>query len=396
MAIDPNHAIVFGAAGLLGWSVVNQLLSNYPSADSFSQVTAVINRPVSEPDLHLPKPSPERPGFQVVSGVNLLQGTGDDLAGQLKDKVPSAEKITHVFYFVFSALNDDHIQECRINCEMMQRVADALNIVSPALKSFVYSGGTRGYGIYVPGGTFKAPLEESLADQLPEDYAGCAYPLFRRILTKASHGRDWTWTEVCPDAVIGFSPNGSGFSLALHWAQYLSLYAYNHGIRAGSGQRVEVPFPGCEEALDSKFAPVSSKILGRISIHAAMNPDTCGGKVVNMADDEQPTTFRHIWPAAASWFGLVGVGPSNDAGALKPGAYVAKYKHVFGENGRHKAVACGVGAGAAQLDSVGWWLTFDRQLSLKRLRALGFEERRNPVEGWLEAFEQFRDAGIIL
>lgn len=44
---------------------------------------------------------------------------------------------------VFSALNDDHIRECQMNCEMMQRVVDALNIVSPALKSFVYSGGTR-------------------------------------------------------------------------------------------------------------------------------------------------------------------------------------------------------------------------------------------------------------
>lgn len=160
--------------------------------------------------------------------------------------------------------------------------------------------------------------------------------------------------------------------------------------------KVEVPFPGCEEALDGKFTPVSSKILGRISIHAALNPDSCGGKVVNMADDEQPTTFRHIWPAIASWFGLVGVGPSNDASALKPGAYVAKYKHVFEESGRHRAATCGVGAGSAQLDGVGWWLTFDRQLSLDRLRALGFGERRDPVEGWLEAFEQFRGAGIIL
>lgn len=30
-----------------------------------------------------------------------------------------------------------------MNCAMMERVANAMNIVAPSLKSFVYSGGTR-------------------------------------------------------------------------------------------------------------------------------------------------------------------------------------------------------------------------------------------------------------
>lgn len=93
-----SHAIVFGAAGLLGWAALNQLLSGYPSSSPFSRVTAVMNRPVSEPDLCLPS-GPNRPSFAVVTGVNLLQATGDDLAKQLKEKVPFAEGITHVFYF---------------------------------------------------------------------------------------------------------------------------------------------------------------------------------------------------------------------------------------------------------------------------------------------------------
>ncbi|KAM4064342.1 sirq protein [Hirsutella rhossiliensis] len=401
MAEQSNHAIVFGAAGLLGWSVVNQLLSGYPRAGSFSKVTAVVNRPVSEADLCLPETSPQRPALQVVSGIDLLQGSGDALARQLADRVPDAGRITHVFYFVFSSFNEDHVRECEINCEMMQRVADAANILTSSLQSFVYPGGTRGYGIYVPGGTFTAPLQETLADQLPEDYARtCAYPWFRQTLTKASRGRSWSWTEVCPDAVVGFSPHGSAFSLALHWAQYLSLYAFNHGIQPGkvppSGKEIRVAFPGCQEAFDSKFTPVSGKILGRISIHAALNPGTCGGKVVNMADNDRPTSFSKVWPAIASWFGLVGVGPAGDEGALKPGEYVAKHKQAFAEQNRPKALKCGVGAGSAQLDAVGWWLKFDRHLSLERLRVLGFQEQRDPVEGWLGAFEQFRAAGIIL
>ncbi|KAL4869924.1 hypothetical protein BDV12DRAFT_184870 [Aspergillus spectabilis] len=387
-----SHAIIFGAAGLLGWATLNQLLSGYPSSSPFSRVTAVLNRPVSEADLCLPL-GPNRPSLHIVSGINLLQGTGDDLAKQLKLKVPDAEGITHVFYFVFAPFKDDYLQECNQNCGIMQRVADALNIVAPRLQSFVYPGGSRGYGIYIPGGIFQPPLEESMADTLPEEYAKTvAYPWFRRILTAASKDRNWTWSEVCPDAVVGFSPNGSAYSLALHWAQYLSLYAYNH--RGSTDKQIEVPFPGNEAGYQSLYTPVSGRILGRISIHAALHPESCGEKVINMLDNDKPVRASDLWPGIAAWFGLKGVGPAKDDG-VKPSEYIDKYRHLFTENGRPKGLTCGVGVGNKQLDAVGWWLEFDRQFSPARLRSVGFTEQRDPVEGWLEAFEGFRKAGII-
>ncbi|KAF9878726.1 hypothetical protein CkaCkLH20_03626 [Colletotrichum karsti] len=392
-----KHAIVFGAAGLVGWATVEQLLSNYPSEGSFDKVTAVINRPLEESEFYWPIESSKRPDLQIVSGVNLLNGTADDLSKELRESVIGIEDVTHVFYFVFKEVNDDHILERETNCGMMQRVVNAITSLSPRLESFIYPGGTRGYGIYVPGGTFKAPLQESMADNLPEDYAKTvAYPWFRKIFTEASKGKSWTWSEICPDAVVGFTPNGSGWSLALHWAQYLSLFAHNHKERDDSESLVEVPFPGNEGGYDGLFTPVSSRILGRIAIHASLNADKCGGRIINMADSQEPTKFRKIWPALAEWFGLKGVGPIGDDSALKPGEYVQQYKHIFQDNGFPKAAAAGVGAGALQLDSVGCWLSFDRQLSLDRLRSVGFLEERDPIEGWLEAFEKFKAAGIIM
>ncbi|KAL2788160.1 hypothetical protein BJX66DRAFT_309448 [Aspergillus keveii] len=395
MAKEQNHALVFGAAGLLGWATVNQLLSGYPSAAPFTKVTAVLNRPVAKDDLHLPS-GPNSPDLQIVSGIDLLQGTGEDLARQLQEKVPGVEGVTHVFYFVFVPFNDDYVEECTRNCNIMRRVASALNITAPNLQSFIYPGGSRGYGIYIPGGTFPPPLHESLADNLPKDYARTvAYPWFRQILSEASKDRKWTWTEICPDAVVGFTPNGSAFSLALHWAQYLSLYAHNH--RNGKDE-VEVPFPGTEAGYKSLYTPVSGKILGRIAIHAALNGDKCEGKVINMLDQDEPISASDIWPRIAAWFGLKGVAPrSNPSGeeALKPSEYISKYRHVFSENEKPKGLTCGVGAGSQQLDSVGWWLEFDRQFSPERLRSVGFAEQRDPGEGWIEAFEAFRKAGII-
>ncbi|GKT76436.1 sirQ protein [Colletotrichum tofieldiae] len=95
---ERNHAIVFGAAGLLGWATVEQLLSNYPAEGSFDQVTAVINRPLPESELFWPKGSTDRPSLQIVSGVN-LNGTAEDLTTQLENKVQEVKNVTHVFYF---------------------------------------------------------------------------------------------------------------------------------------------------------------------------------------------------------------------------------------------------------------------------------------------------------
>lgn len=218
---------------------------------------------------------------------------------------------------------------------------------------------------------------------------------------------------------IGFTPNGSQFSLALHWAQWLSLYAYNYGVGPGAAndedQLVEVQFPGNGVALNALFSPVSSKTIARFMIYASLHPNICGGgKLFNIADSETPSTFRELWPKLAAWFGLEGVDHNatcDDDGytlrsrvgdhfkttsILTPGRYVLEHGDVFRQLRRDKALSGGVGAGNLQLDSVGFWLTFDRQLSLERLRSTGFEGERDPVEGWLESFQMFRKAGLII
>lgn len=149
-------------------------------------------------------------------------------------------------------------------------------------------------------------------------------------------------------------------------------------------------------------------------IYASLHPDICGGgQLFNIADNETPSTYGDIWPQLAKWFGLVGVSPTDEdssttdnklragelpdtSSSLTPGEYIKKFKDVFKQHGRKKAISGGVGAGSRQLDSVGYWLTFDRQMSLEKLRATGFEGDKDPTAGWLDAFEMFREAGLIL
>jgi hypothetical protein len=49
-----------------------------------------------------------------------------------------------------------------------------------------------------------------------------------------------------------------------------------------------------------------------------------------------------------------------------------------------------------QLDSVGYWFTFDRHLSLERLRLAGFNGEVKPEEKWWEAFDMFHRADMIV
>ncbi|KAH7147142.1 hypothetical protein B0J13DRAFT_595332 [Dactylonectria estremocensis] len=417
MSEKSGHAIVFGASGLIGWSIVDQLLRLYPRPGSFSKVTAITNRPLEASDSNWPEPSSDQPDLQLVSGIDLRCGDGVELANSLKQMVEDIETVTHIYYLVFTAVEDD-IKEVATNRRMFQNVIDAHTLLSPNLQFVAFPGGTRGYGIYVPGGTFTPPLTEDMVNNLPVEYAKTVvYPAYRKILAEASQGLKWTWCEVCPDAIVGFTPNGSQFSLALHWAQYLSLYAYNNGIgphtKGTERKSVEIPFPGNVTSSNSLFSPVSSQTIARFMIYASLHPETCGGgRLFNIADNETPCKYGELWPQLAEWFGLVGVGPAENSQdqdntlkvgelpqatpALTPGEYVAKYRDTFAQCGSENAVKGGVGAGSRQLDSVGYWLTFDRQLSLKRVRETGFEGDKDPIHGWLQSFDKFRKARLIL
>jgi nucleoside-diphosphate-sugar epimerase len=99
-----NHAIIFGASGLIGWALVNELLSSYPDQGTFSKVTAVTNRPLNLSASHWPESNSKRPDLQLVSGIDLRRGDGATLADTLKHAVNDIESVTHVYYLGMSPM----------------------------------------------------------------------------------------------------------------------------------------------------------------------------------------------------------------------------------------------------------------------------------------------------
>ena len=103
------------------------------------------------------------------------------------------------------------------------------------------------------------------------------------------------------------------------------------------------------------------------------------------------------WPAIADYFGLEGTGPLDDddhAGKedlLKPGEFIEMHKDVWDRwGGKGSRVFK-----AEALDEYGYHFTFDRHMSLEKVRGVGFEEEREPNASWFRAFERLRAAGMI-
>lgn len=96
--MSSEHAIVYGASSVVGWSIVDQILKRYPENSTFSKVTAITNRPLDLSNSYWPTPDTHRPKLQLVSGFDLRDEEGPALAASLKEKVNDVEGITTIYY----------------------------------------------------------------------------------------------------------------------------------------------------------------------------------------------------------------------------------------------------------------------------------------------------------
>jgi hypothetical protein len=93
-----KHALIFGASGISGNSLCNELLV-YPNKDTFSRIIGLTNRPLTIQQAQLPKDA----RLELVSGIDLSDSI-DDVKHDLRQKIKDVHGITHVF-FMGRALN---------------------------------------------------------------------------------------------------------------------------------------------------------------------------------------------------------------------------------------------------------------------------------------------------
>jgi hypothetical protein len=91
---EKNHALVFGASGISGWSIVNQLLTDSLEARKFSKISAVTVRPITAEKALWP----DSPRLKIYSGIDLVRNSSEGVKDVLKQRIPDIETVTHVFF----------------------------------------------------------------------------------------------------------------------------------------------------------------------------------------------------------------------------------------------------------------------------------------------------------
>ncbi|KAK5128223.1 hypothetical protein LTR85_002890 [Meristemomyces frigidus] len=391
-----NHALIFGATGIQGWAVTNELLNGYPTPDSFARVTALANRPPSEKMLW-----PKSNKLQVISGINLLHGGGQAaLEKQMKEKVPGIENVTHVFFFAY-IFKEDPSEEISTNVELLKRAVTAIDNLSTNLKFVLLPTGTKAYGVHCLANfpfADKLPLSEGLP-RIPEPYQSQNFYYYQTDwLQSQANSKQWTWCEVRPDVVIGFVPNNNTYCLAQTLATYLACF------REVEGEGAECAFPGTEKSWKNLSNDSSQDVIARFCIHAALHPESCGqGQAFNVADNSIPSSWSQKWPVICDFFDLKGTAPPAGGSGPQPGNYLADHLPQWKEMEKKHGLATGRVGNDRSLAGFQYFIMtmfdFDRQLDLSKQHKAwsqgGKVEELDSKQAWWTAFERFRDAKII-
>jgi len=96
-----KHALIFGASGISGNSLCNELLV-YPAKDTFARIVGLTNRPLTVRDAYLP----EDPRLELISGIDLSKSL-EYIKTELEKKVKDIHEITHVFFMGIRSLTEE-------------------------------------------------------------------------------------------------------------------------------------------------------------------------------------------------------------------------------------------------------------------------------------------------
>lgn len=280
------HAVVLGATGVIGRYVVAQLASQGWRVTGMSRGSA--------PEADIP-------------GVNWLDVDFFDV-GSLKQAFEASSPVTHVFYCAFVNAPTWE-QATAANAGMFRNALAAVCANDASLQRLVLVTGTKYYGSHL--GEVPVPMRE----HHPRHPSPNFYYDQVDALIAAQKGRPWTWTELRPHTLCGFSP-GTPMSLAMILAVYGSVCA-----ELGMPMR----FPGNERSWRALYQVTDSGLFSKAAQWAATEP-RAANQSYNITNGE---VFRWecIWPSLARALGAEPGEPSS----FKLGEFMSRHEALWQE-----------------------------------------------------------------
>jgi hypothetical protein len=133
-----KSALVFGASGVTGWSFINEILNDYPKKNTWKRAHALTNRPLSQEQSQWPRDA----RLNIVSGIDLLANSQEELEKELKTKVPDITEVTHMYYLAYKAGSNVQ-KELDEAVDMWKKTLTAVDKLCPGLEFVVLQTGAK-------------------------------------------------------------------------------------------------------------------------------------------------------------------------------------------------------------------------------------------------------------
>lgn len=177
-------------------------------------------------------------------------------------------------------------------------------------------------------------------------------------------------------------------------ALYLMLFRYVNGPGA------TVVFPGPYTNYIHTYTPSSQDIIARSELFLSVEkPDQAHGEAFNTADSATPMPWTLVWPKLCEYFGLNGEGASPEDKGWKD---IDKW--WVAHQGEYKKMCEEYGLTPREIPEATWiflsagfsFLGRDRELSLDKIRSVGFTEEYPVAHGYFRVFERLVEEKILL
>jgi hypothetical protein len=197
---------------------------------------------------------------------------------------------------------------------------------------------------------------------------------------------------------IGFVPGGKN---AMNFAQALGIFLSFYAEHAPDvSETKKIAFPGTVASYDARHTEIGQQTLARAHIFASGLSGS--GEIYNVGDCDATTgsSWREKWPTVCSYFGLEGTPPNEglqDSASVSVSAFMFQHKPEWELFERKHNLRPGTIQGASWnfLEVLLSLATFDRQYDLSKFAAVGFRDRVDLVQNYVQTFDLMKAARMI-
>lgn len=371
-------AIIFGATGIVGSAITEQLTNTSPQ--EWEKIIITSRR---EPVL-----SKKDPRVTFVS-LDLEASSEDEIKQKLKQA--GGQSITHVFYTAY--IHDkkwDGKKLCERNTPMFKKAITSVDGIASGLQRVMLQLGMKYYGIHMHEWRGKYPIDETNPRHEDDPNNPDFYYEQEDFLIEFQKGKKWDYTTTRPNHIIGVT-RGNGMSVAPTAALYFL-------IQKQLGKKAT--FPGTQVAFKGISDTSNADLIAGFTILASTHPEA-SKQAFNIIDNNNThQTWEEQWKSMGTYFNVEIEGPTN-SNSTSPSFSVEEYmkdkKDVWLEYVKKNG-------GDEKLWDFATWDFLDAITSLKwnngpydlsKAQKLGWKEEKTASESFAYVFDKLKKFEMI-